>query len=85
MKNIAGVPYNEAEKLLKHLIKESECAILDCKNMKKLYPKQKALVHMYSIKMLHYEFMICRLKRHVNRSITPKLWCEDEKVQFQND
>ena len=80
MKEINGISYTEAEKLLQYLIDESECAILDCKNMKKLYPENKELVHMYSIKMLHYEFMICRLKRHLKTNRTPKRWCDSTKI-----
>ena len=54
--------------------------------MKKLYPDNKELVHMYSIKMLHYEFMICRLKRHLKTTRTPKRWCESTKIgEHEND
>ena len=85
MKNIGDVPYNEAEKLLKYLIEESECAILDLKKLKDVYKDNKELVHMYSIKELHYEFMICRLKRHVNHTVTPKHWCENPLKEIQKD
>lgn len=79
MNNEIGIPYEEVEKLLKYLIDESECAILDCKNLKEVYKDNKELVHMYSIKMLHYEFMICRLKRHLKHTETPKFWCENKE------
>ena len=76
MKKIAGIPFETAERLLKYLIEESECAIVDCNKMKETYQDNPELVHMYSIKMLHYEFMICRLKRHLKKTSTPKRWCE---------
>ena len=78
MQEIAGIPFEVAEPLLKYLIEESECAIVDCKNMKEVYKDNHELVHMYSVKMLHYEFMICRLKRHLKKTHTPKRWCESE-------
>ena len=68
------------EPVLKFLIDESECAIEDCKLLKQKYSNNHELVHMYSMKMLHYEFMICRLKRHLKTTRAPKRWCTEEKI-----
>ena len=81
MDSIRDIPEHYVRDLLKFLITESECAIQDCKSGKEKYSSNPELVHMYSIKMLHYEFMICRLKRHLKTTHTPKQWCESFEEQ----
>ena len=76
MNGVKGVSDDCLKSTIKFLIEESECAIEECKIYKKKYFDNTELVHMYSIKMLHYEFMICRLKRHLKTTYTPKQWCE---------
>lgn len=64
---------------LNYLIRESEIEIRNCEKLRKRYVNNIELVHMYSLKILHYEFMICRLRRHISNDVTPRNWCEIKK------
>jgi len=72
------------EHTLKYLIRESEKEIRNCKDMCEKYKGNLELTHMYTLKILHYEFMICRLRRHLTESVTPKTWCDKEETEFFN-
>jgi len=62
-------------KTLELLIRESEKEIRNCQELKVKYDGNLELTHMYTLKILHYEFMICRLRRHLEKEITPHVWC----------
>lgn len=69
------------EHTLKFLIRESEKEIRNCKDLTKEYEGNLELTQMYTLKMMHYEFMICRLRRHLEEQVTPKTWCDaDDKL-----
>lgn len=60
---------------LEQLIRESENEIRICKKLLIEYSTNNELKHLYTIKILHYEFMICRLRRHLDKEVTPQTWC----------
>ena len=74
-------PPKDMEHTLKYLIRESEIEIRNCQKLIKEYEGNLELTHMYTLKMLHYEFMICRLRRHLTESVTPKTWCDKDEPE----
>ena len=73
------------EDTLKYLIRESECEILVCEGLKEKYKDNLQLTQMYTLKQMHYEFMICRLRRHLTTQCTPKPYCENAELPFHEE
>ena len=63
---------------LENLIRECESEIRNCENLVSKYEGNDELYNIYTAKILHYNFMICRLRRHLEKEVTPKPWCENE-------
>jgi len=72
------------KKTIKFLIHESEIEIQKCKKLCEEYKGNLELTQMYSLKILHYEFMICRLSRHLNDNTTPKVLHDIKKHHPKN-
>ena len=71
---------------LEYLIRECEQEIRNCQELSIKYIGNNELTHIYSTKIAHYEFMICRLRRHLQKRVTPRSWCDlDDKLKLQEE
>lgn len=61
---------------LEYLIRESEKEIRKCSKLIIKYDGNQELIDIYKSKITHYEFMICRLRRHLTKRVTPRSWCD---------